>query len=64
LAIGTLVLGIEGISLAQASVDPIRTMLQGSPLWTIIFLVMAGAGIFVQLATGRTYTLVAYDNRI
>jgi hypothetical protein len=64
LAIGTLVLGIEGVSMAQASVDPIRTMLQGSPFWTIVFLVMAGAGIFIQLATGRTYTLQAYDNRI
>jgi hypothetical protein len=64
LAIGTLVLGVEGVSLAQASVDPIRTMLQGSPFWTIVFLLMAGAGIFVQLAAGRSYTLQAYDNRI
>lgn len=64
LAIGTLVLGVEGVSMAQASVDPIRTMLQGSPFWSIIFIVMAAAGIFVQLRTGRSYQLEAYDNRI
>jgi hypothetical protein len=64
LAIGTLVLGVDGISAAEATTNPIRTLLQGSPLWTIVFLVMAAAGMYVQWVAGRKYALVAYDNRI
>jgi hypothetical protein len=64
LAIGTLVMGVEGVSVAQASTDPIRTMLQGSPLWSIIFVLMAAAGMFVQFRAGRHYTLQAYESRI
>jgi hypothetical protein len=64
LAIGTLLLGVEGVSVAQASTDPIRTMLQGSPLWSIIFVLMAAAGVIVQLRAGRNYQIQAYENRI
>lgn len=64
LAIGTLLLGVEGVSMAQAIADPIRTMLQGSLLWSIVYVVMAAAGIFVQFSAGRNYTMEAYDNRI
>ena len=64
LAIGTLVLGIDGVSTAAAAADPIRTMLQGSPLLALVFIVMAAAGAYVQWISGRKYALVAYDNRI
>lgn len=64
LAIGTLVLGVDGISAAEATTNPIRTMLQGSPLLAILFIVMAAAGAYVQWISGRKYALVAYDNRI
>ncbi len=64
LAIGTLVLGVDGMALAQAASDPIRTMLAGHPFWWIIYLVMAVGGIFVQWRTSLLYTVEAYDNRI
>ena len=64
LAIGTLVLGVNGVSTAAATADPIRTMLQGSPLLALVFIVMAAAGVYVQWVSGRRYALVAYDNRI
>ena len=64
LAIGTLVLGVDGVAMAQAATDPIRTMLQGHPFWWIIFLIMAVGGIFVQWRTSLLYTVEAYDNRI
>ena len=64
LAIGTLVLGVDGVALAQAATDPIRTMLQGHPFWWIIYLIMAVGGIFVQWRTSLLYTAEAYDNRI
>lgn len=64
LAIGTLVLGVDGVSTAAATTDPIRTMLQGSPLLALVFIVMAAAGAYVQWISGRKYALVAYDNRI
>ncbi len=64
LAVGTLVLGVDGVQLATAATDPIRTMLQGHPFWTIIYLIMAVAGMFIQWRTGRMYTIEAYENRI
>ena len=64
LAIGTLVLGVNGVSVADASANPIKTMLQGSPLLMLVFIVMALAGAYVQWVSGRKYTMVAYDNRI
>lgn len=64
LAIGTLVLGVDGVQLAQAATDPIRTLLQGHPFWIIIYLIMAVGGIFVQWRTSQLYTVEPYENRI
>jgi hypothetical protein len=33
--------------------NPIRQMLQGSPIWAILYLVIAAAGAFVQIKTPR-----------
>jgi hypothetical protein len=49
LLIGTLMMGVIGVSLTRFLDNPIQTMLQDSPLWTILFLVLAIAGIIVQL---------------
>ncbi|MCB0047131.1 MAG: DUF4203 domain-containing protein [Caldilineaceae bacterium] len=64
ISIGTLMLGVEGMSLAQSTADPIRTMLSGNPLAIIVFFIMALAGIAVQWQVNRTYTIEPYDNRI
>jgi hypothetical protein len=62
--IGTLMFGAVGMTLAQFFDNPIRFALQDSPLWTILFLLLAGAGIVIQIMTTRAYEVEAYENRI
>jgi len=62
--VGTLMFGAEGLDVAQAATNPIRTMLQGQPIWTFIFLALAILGIFIQIITSRVYVLVPYENRL
>ena len=49
LLIGTMMMGVVGVALTKFVNDPIRTMLQDSPIWTILFLALAIGGIVVQL---------------
>ena len=49
LLIGTLMMGVVGVGLTRFVENPIQTMLQDSPIWTILFLVLAIGGILVQL---------------
>jgi hypothetical protein len=60
----TLMFGYAGLTLAKFAENPIRFALQGSPLWTILFLVLAVLGIASQLATSRAFELEPYENRI
>ena len=60
----TLMFGYAGLTLAKFAENPIRFALQGSPLLTILFLVMAVLGIAAQLATSRAFELEPYENRI
>jgi hypothetical protein len=64
LTFGTLLLGAAGLSLAKLVENPLRRMLEGSPLLIILFIVMAVAGIVVQLRANRDYEIEAYENRI
>ena len=47
--IGTLMFGAAGMTLAKFADNPIRSMLSGSPIWAILFIVLAIAGIVLQL---------------
>lgn len=60
----TLMFGYAGLTLAQFAENPIRLALQGSPLWTVFFLVLAVLGIASQLATSRGFELEPYESRI
>jgi hypothetical protein len=51
LLIGTLMLGVVGVGLVRFLDNPIQSMLQNSPLWTILYLVLVVGGIIVQLRT-------------
>lgn len=64
LSIGTLLLGVEGMALAEAAENPIQTMLDGSWFWTLIFLALAVAGIVVQWRSSMAWEPEAYENRI
>jgi hypothetical protein len=62
--VGTLMFGVTGVALVKFFENPIRFALQDSPLWTIVFLVVAVAGIVLQILTTRAWELEAYENRI
>lgn len=62
LAIGTMIVGVDKMDIARLSTDPIRTMLAGNPFWSIVFIIMAAAGIFVQWRTGRAFQMQTYNN--
>jgi hypothetical protein len=65
LMIGTLVLGVGGMSIASLFTNPVRLVLENTGwLWTLIFILLAGAGIFVQIMANRSYEIEAYENRI
>ena len=61
---GTLLLGVGGLALANLAENPVRRMLEGSPLLIILFVVTAVAGIVVQLQANREFEIEAYENRI
>jgi hypothetical protein len=62
--VGTLMFGYIGMTLAKFFENPIRFALQDSPLWTILFFVVAIGGIVVQIMTTRAYEIEAYESRI
>lgn len=62
--VGTLMFGVTGMALAKFFENPIRMALEDRPVWTIIFLVVAAAGIALQIMTTRAWEIEPYDNRI
>jgi hypothetical protein len=46
---------------AQVMANPVRTMLSSSPLMAILFLVVAGLGIYFQFVSTRAVTVVEYN---
>lgn len=60
-AIGTLVLGVEHVQLMTLAQNPIQTMLNGSFIWTLLFFVMAAAGIAGQIMANRNYEIATYN---
>ena len=64
LAIGTLMLGAQGVAMVDLTDQPVRAMLNAGPLWAILFLGLAAAGIVVQLMSTRAYYPETYENRI
>jgi hypothetical protein len=59
--IGTLVLGVENVQLLALTENPVRTMLDGSFIWTLLFLVMVVTGIVAQLRANRHIEIEAYN---
>lgn len=59
--IATLVVGVENVQLLQLAENPVRIMASSSFIWTLLFLLMAGAGIFLQLAVNRSWEIESYN---
>jgi hypothetical protein len=49
--IGTMLVGVVGMAMVRFTENPIQTMLQDSPIWTILFLILVFSGVIVQLRT-------------
>jgi hypothetical protein len=64
MAIGTLAAGVDGVELARLSENPLSVLFGDSLILGILFVVMAAAGIFVQLQTSRDWVAEPYPNRI
>jgi len=62
--VGTLMFGVIGVAVAKFFENPIRLALQNSPLWTIVFLILAVAGIALQITHTRDWEMEPYENRI
>ena len=47
--VGTLMMGVMGVSFAKFLENPIQRVLQDAPIMTLIFLALVGTGIYVQI---------------
>ena len=56
---GTILLMFNPV--ARFMESPVRTLLSTSPLLTIMFLVVAGLGFYLQMVSTRTVTIVEYN---
>ena len=63
ICIGTLMIGVTGMAIAQVADNPVRAIMNDSPIWTILFIVLAIAGIAGQIAANKSYEIDTY-NRI
>jgi hypothetical protein len=61
LAIGTLMLGVGGASLVQLVEHPVRLLWQTSPFMAIVFVLLAIAGIAVQIQANRRFEIETYN---
>lgn len=57
----TLTMGVNHVALAQLMENPVRVVLNDSPIWTILFLLTAGAGIALQIMSNRSFTIAEYN---
>mgnify|MGYP001170208654 CR=1 FL=1 len=61
MTIGTLALGVGGVQLMRLLDTPLKALLDNSPIWTILFLIMAGIGIAAQIRVNRAIEIEAYN---
>jgi hypothetical protein len=59
--IATLVVGVESVQLLSLAENPVKLMTSGSFIWSLLFLVMAGAGIGLQIAVNKSYEIASYN---
>ncbi|HET6320281.1 MAG TPA: DUF4203 domain-containing protein [Chloroflexota bacterium] len=59
--VGTFLFLFGGQQAAQLTQNPVRTALQNSPLWTIIFIVVAILGLVAQYQSTKNYEVETYN---
>lgn len=60
-AVGVIMMGVEGVSLLQLAESPLRLLWQASPFMFIVFLLLAVAGIVVQIQANRRFEIQTYN---
>ena len=61
LVVGTFLFLFGGLPPAETVANPVRTALQGSPLWLLAFLLVAGLGAAAQFRTTRGWEARTYN---
>lgn len=61
LAVGVILLGVGGIDLVRLAESPVRLLFQTSPFMGIVFLLLAAAGIAVQIRANRRFEIESYN---
>jgi len=59
--IATLVAGVGTVGLIRIMENPIKTLLDDSPLWMLLFFLMAAAGIVMQIQVNRAVEIETYN---
>jgi hypothetical protein len=58
----TLAVGVENVDLLALLNNPIQSILDGSFLVTLLFVLLVVGGIIVQIRANASYTLAEYNN--
>ncbi len=61
LVVGTIMLGVGGVSLLQLAESPVRLLWQASPFMAIVFVLLAVTGIVVQIQANRRFEIETYN---
>lgn len=61
LVVGTILLGVGGVNLLQLAEHPVRLLWQTSPFMAIVFVLLAAAGIVVQIQANRRFEVETYN---
>lgn len=61
LAVGVILLGVGGIDLVRLAESPVRLLFQTSPFMGIVFVLLAIAGIAVQIRANRRFEVETYN---
>ena len=61
LVAGTIMLGVGGVDLIRLAESPLRLLWQASPFMAIVFVLLAVAGIAVQIRTNRRFEVETYN---
>ncbi len=59
--IATLVAGVGAAELIRVMENPMKTLLDDSPLWMLLFFLMAAAGIVMQIQVNRAMEIESYN---
>ncbi len=59
--IATLVAGVGAAELIRVMENPMKTLLDDSPLWMLLFFLMAAAGIVMQIQVNRAVEIESYN---